>query len=398
MASAHKKRVAIYSGKYPDSTFINSLMELLTETGEFEIWLFGTKAKGVQVPKEFKHQFRTKSKLLNVALIAWAILALLLRGEKKVLAFVNHCRRQYDNYDQIIRVLCDSLFVWKARIEVLHLNWILHYQDFEYFLDFNKDVQLISSVRGTHFTMRGAVNNEAQDIIQKSFSRSRAIHCVSEYFARVAQSDYKDIEGKLRVITPGVDISLFNARKGAPQNKIPFLVTVARLHWIKGHAYTLRALYELKNEGFDFRYEMIGSGTQHEELTFLIDFYGLAEQVKLRGKLAQKDLVKIMHSADAFVLSSVEEGFCNAALEAQAIGLPCIVSNAGGLAENVADGTTGFHFESRSVESLKNTIKKFVDLPHQERQVMGVKGIDRVKSDFNLTDKVEEFRTLYAKS
>jgi len=398
MASIHKKRIAIYSGKYPDSTFINSLMELLTETGEFEIWLFGNRAKGAKVPREFKHQFRTKSKLINVILIAWAVLVLILRGEKNVLAFVNRCRKQYDNYDQIIRVLCDSLFVWKARIEVLHLNWILHYLDFEYFLEFNKNVQLISSVRGTHFTMRGAVNNEAQDIIQKSFSRSKTIHCVSEYFARVARSDYMDVEGKLKVITPGVDVSLFNARKGAPKNKTPFLVTVARLHWIKGHAYTLKALHELKEEGFDFRYEMIGSGTQQEELTFLIDFYGLSDQVKLHGKLDQKDLVKIMHTADAFVLSSVEEGFCNAALEAQAIGLPCIVSNAGGLAENVANGSTGFHFESRSVESLKNAIRKFADLPHQEQEQMGLKGIDRVKSDFNLTDKVEEFRTLYAES
>jgi colanic acid/amylovoran biosynthesis glycosyltransferase len=38
----------------------------------------------------------------------------------------------------------------------------------------------------------------------------------------------------------------------------------------------------------------------------------------------------------------VSEGFCVSAIEAQAMGLPVVCSDADGLGENVVDGETGF--------------------------------------------------------
>ncbi|MBK7870836.1 MAG: glycosyltransferase family 4 protein [Saprospiraceae bacterium] len=46
--------------------------------------------------------------------------------------------------------------------------------------------------------------------------------------------------------------------------------------------------------------------------------------------------------ADIYLQYSIQEGFCNAVLEAQAMGLLCIVSDAEGLPENILHGQTGW--------------------------------------------------------
>ena len=52
--------------------------------------------------------------------------------------------------------------------------------------------------------------------------------------------------------------------------------------------------------------------------------------------------VKMFPGAQSLpVLAAVSEGFCNAVLEAQAMKLPVVCTDADGLPENVQDGTTG---------------------------------------------------------
>ncbi len=58
-----------------------------------------------------------------------------------------------------------------------------------------------------------------------------------------------------------------------------------------------------------------------------------------------------------YVQPSLNEGFCNAVLEAQAMGKLTIASNVGGLPENIVDGKTGWLFENLSSESLAQQIE-----------------------------------------
>ena len=44
-----------------------------------------------------------------------------------------------------------------------------------------------------------------------------------------------------------------------------------------------------------------------------------------------------LNNSDVYLQYSVQEGFCNAVLEAQAMGLLCVVSDGGALPENVID-------------------------------------------------------------
>jgi glycosyltransferase involved in cell wall biosynthesis len=68
-------------------------------------------------------------------------------------------------------------------------------------------------------------------------------------------------------------------------------------------------------------------------------------------------------------------------MEAQAMGLPVVCSDADGLAENVADGLTGFVVSRRAPEALAAALARLAGDPALRRQ-MGAAGRERVENCF----------------
>jgi len=61
----------------------------------------------------------------------------------------------------------------------------------------------------------------------------------------------------------------------------------------------------------------------------------------------------------------------NSLLEAESMGRPVITTNIYGCKEAVVEGETGFLCEVKSVDSLYNTLKKFIDLPYDDKVKIG---------------------------
>ena len=57
---------------------------------------------------------------------------------------------------------------------------------------------------------------------------------------------------KIIKITPAIDLTLFSRTREIELKNRLQIVTVARLHWIKGIEYTLQALALVKKAGIDF--------------------------------------------------------------------------------------------------------------------------------------------------
>ena len=70
------------------------------------------------------------------------------------------------------------------------------------------------------------------------------------------------------------------------------------------------------------------------------------------GYLAGEELATAYASADMFVFPSTTDTFGNVIIEAQASGLPVVVSDSGGPKELVEDGANGLITKSRDVESF----------------------------------------------
>ena len=81
------------------------------------------------------------------------------------------------------------------------------------------------------------------------------------------------------------------------------------------------------------------------------------------GYLEGEDLAAVFASCDLFVFPSTTDTFGNVVLEAQASGLPVIVSDSGGPQENVLSGQTGLIVQGDSEENLLKAIKSLLAHP-----------------------------------
>jgi len=95
------------------------------------------------------------------------------------------------------------------------------------------------------------------------------------------------------------------------------------------------------------------------------------------GYLAGEELAEVYASCDLFIFPSTTDTFGNVVLEAQASGLPVIVSDSGGPQENVIQGETGFIIPANE-DSLCNTIKMLITQPQQLKE-MGLAARDYVQ-------------------
>jgi glycosyltransferase involved in cell wall biosynthesis len=88
---------------------------------------------------------------------------------------------------------------------------------------------------------------------------------------------------------------------------------------------------------------------------------GLGERVHFTGALPVEDVRRALSAADAFVLSSRNEGWANVLLEAMACGLPVVASDVGGNAEVVCRQDLGtivpFDDHGALVQALRDALE-----------------------------------------
>lgn len=198
-------------------------------------------------------------------------------------------------------------------------------------------------------------------------------------------------------ITPAIDIDTFKSvSTDFPQEGKLNLMTVGRLHWIKGFIPTLEALVILKAQGIDFSYKIIGEGDEYERIAFASYQLGLMENVQFLGKLSHNEVKKELENADIYLQYSLQEGFCNSVLEAQAMGKLCIVSNAEGLKENVMHEPTGWVVPKYAPHLLAEQIKKVLLMKGQTKTIIAQNAVERVRREFNVEMQQREFVEFYA--
>lgn len=204
------------------------------------------------------------------------------------------------------------------------------------------------------------------------------------------------------MIPPALDISAFPAPQpvrpgplGSPQQPLRIL-SVGRLHWKKGYDYTLQAVKELAAQDVHCIYRIIGAGEYQAALAFARYEMEMGDYVEFCGSLPQSQVIDHYLWADVFLHGAVSEGFCNAVLEAQAMGLPVVSTDADGLPENIADGETGFIVPRRNPDTMAEKLALLAqDSPL--RQQMGTAGRKRVEQHFQLVEQLNAFELFYLK-
>jgi len=100
---------------------------------------------------------------------------------------------------------------------------------------------------------------------------------------------------------------------------------VGRFSEVKNHTFILKIAKILKERNVNFKIFLVGDGELKEQVEKEIVNNNLQENIVVLG--IRKDIPEIMNIFDVFILPSLFEGFPLVILEAQAAGLPCVVSD-----------------------------------------------------------------------
>lgn len=100
---------------------------------------------------------------------------------------------------------------------------------------------------------------------------------------------------------------------------------VARLTEVKNHAKMIEIAQALKTKGIKFKMLFIGQGDLQQEIEQKIQAYHLEDEVQLLG--LRTDIPNLLHVMDVFLMPSHFEGNPVSLIEAQAAGVPCVISD-----------------------------------------------------------------------
>lgn len=220
----------------------------------------------------------------------------------------------------------------------------------------------------------------------------------------VGRSVVSRIGGKIEhctIIPFGVDIEQFEATAAATRRELGLrdnqkvIGTVCRLvEPKKGLRFLLQAMAVLARKYGQPPCQLliVGDGPSRHELELLREQLGLSSWVVFAG--SRRDIPRVLHALDAFVLPSLYEGFGIALLEAMAAGKPVIATAVGGIPEFVLSGETGLLIEPGNVEALADAIDRLLSHPQQAR-IMGAKGRIRVGESYHISTVVRQHEQVY---
>jgi glycosyltransferase involved in cell wall biosynthesis len=170
---------------------------------------------------------------------------------------------------------------------------------------------------------------------------------------------------KLKILPRGLDTEVFTParrelaywEKFGVANSHVRLLYVGRISREKDLDILADAYRRLRGEGLPVQLFVVGHGPYSEAFA-----RSLPEAV-FTGYLRGKELATAYASADIFVFPSTTDTFGNVILEAQACGVPVIVSDSGGPKELVEDRTNGLITRSRDVDDFTRAIRQLVTDP-----------------------------------
>ena len=170
---------------------------------------------------------------------------------------------------------------------------------------------------------------------------------------------------KLKILPRGLDTELFHPARREPEFFEKFgehngeirLLYVGRISREKDLDLLAAAYRRLRDEGLPMQLFVVGHGPYSEAFA-----KSLPEAI-FTGYLTGNELAAAYASADIFVFPSTTDTFGNVILEAQACGLPVVVSDSGGPKELVQDTANGLITKSHDEEDFARAIRALVTNP-----------------------------------
>ncbi|MFD1095228.1 glycosyltransferase [Salegentibacter chungangensis] len=239
-----------------------------------------------------------------------------------------------------------------------------------------KSAKLITTFHG--YDIHPAKLEQYKSVYRDLFAFSDVITCNTPYTFSLL--DKLGFNKPARVLPVDLDTSRFKpASIRRSKNKF-LLLFVGRLVKFKAAQLTVEILNILNDRGYtNSELVIIGEGPEKNKVLELINKYGFQERVLLTGALKQADIINFMNKADVFLFPGITDSNGRAEnqglviQEAQAMELPVIVSDAGGMKYGMLNGETGFVVKKNDLETFADKVEELIN-NEALRIEMGKKG------------------------
>ncbi|WP_350343342.1 glycosyltransferase family 4 protein [Proteinivorax tanatarense] len=232
------------------------------------------------------------------------------------------------------------------------------------------------------------LQGKKKGFIARGFSQSvkgvDEIICVSKHLKEYIKPLAK--KKKVKVIYNGISLPpLINKETTDAVN----IGCCGRLTQIKGIHILVDAFIKLSKEHRNIYLHIIGDGPG--KTTLQKQAQPVKDRVVFYGYL-NSPYVK-MSRFDIFVQPSLSEGFGITVLEAMALDIPVIASDAGGLKEIIMHNKNGLIVEKNNIDNLKDALQKLIQQKKQRERLRVNRGY--VKNNFSLEAMYKETMQVY---
>lgn len=201
------------------------------------------------------------------------------------------------------------------------------------------------------------INNYS--VIQKKWFRqilqqADAVTVVSDHLGKAIRQHFPSVN--YQVIPNVVDTDIFFPVPKQPTDFVKF-IHISNMNYQKNTEAILAALHVLKDEVL---FSMQLYGTSNPALQQLISSLQLGDKVMMMGEVPQPQLAKAIQQSDALILYSRYETFGCVLIEANACGVPVIVSDIDVFHELIKENENGMFAKENDPAALAEKIKAFI--------------------------------------
>jgi glycosyltransferase involved in cell wall biosynthesis len=198
-------------------------------------------------------------------------------------------------------------------------------------------------------------------------------------------------------IPTGIDAARFvpgdraaaRASLGLPADG-PLVGIVATLRSWKGHRYLVEALGKLPAP---VQLVIVGEGPQRQALESLVAQSGMKDRVRFAGN--QRDVLPWLQALDVFALPSyANEGVPQALIQAMMVGLPCVTTHVGSIAELAVHDKTALVIPPQDVDALASSIRKLLSEP-EARERLGKEARAHCVQGYSYERMLDEMERVY---
>lgn len=209
-----------------------------------------------------------------------------------------------------------------------------------------------------------------EHLLSKKLAAAKFVVTVTNYNYRYLTEQAPEIDPSvIKVIHNGIDIDSFSPVAPADREK-NLILGVGRLVTKKGFATLLDACKILKDKKVPFRCQIVGDGSEADNLRLKKNELGLSDQeIEFTGALTLDQVLKLMARATIFCLPCTvdddgnQDALPTVIIEAMALGLPVISTSISGIPEMVDSEVSGILVEPDRPLELSVQIERLLASP-----------------------------------